>query len=67
MKTYRVEMEVTYTQYINVEASSMGDAEELALDLFDVDAAAETSRMVRWATDLDTPSWLDQPLPALEK
>ena len=64
MKTYRVEIEVTYTQHIDVEADSMKEAEATALDQFDVDAAYQSGSHVLWVTDTESPSWLDQPLPA---
>jgi hypothetical protein len=64
MKTkYRVEVEVLYTQHIDVEADSMEEAEATALDQFDVNQASETDSRIHWTTNLDNPSWLDQPIP----
>jgi hypothetical protein len=64
MKSYRVEVAITYTQHIEVTASSMEEAEATAFDQFDIDQAYQTAADIVWVTDIDNPSWLDQPLPA---
>lgn len=64
MKSYRVTIEVTYTQHIDVLAHSMDEAEATALDQFDVEEAYETNSNIAWIEDIEDPSLLDQPLPA---
>lgn len=64
MKSYRVTIEVTYTQHIDVMADSMDEAEETALDQFDIEEAYQTDSRLAWIEDIENPSWLEQPLPA---
>lgn len=64
MKTYRVTVEVTYTQHIEVLAANREGAVATAFYEFDIEEAYQTDSRLAWITEIDNPSWLDQPLPA---
>lgn len=53
IKKYQVQVAVTYFHTIEVDASSVEEAEATAFDLFDVDKAYPGDGEIRWTTCVD--------------
>jgi hypothetical protein len=53
IKKYQVQVVMRYYHTIDVEASSMEEAEATAFDLFDVDKAYPSHGEIHWTTCVD--------------
>jgi hypothetical protein len=53
MKKYKVQVVMHYYHTVEIEASSMAEAEATAVDLFDVDKAYPGHCEIHWSTCVD--------------